>query len=157
CFYSQSDASAPGSRPDLRTATDASAWLEDYRKADERGREALLTRWLAQERSYAVLLHRCPPWDRPAAQELLADLWGRGRLAPAHRAAIVRELVSMRIVERAAWDAVRGHRELQVQAERRFPFPKGTWLQWSCTLDIGDRPLQLDTNCWSTRDWEGAG
>src|SRR4051812_11653937 len=63
----------------------------------------------------------------------------------------------MRLVERPAWGAARGHRELVIEVDRQFTFPKGAWLQWSSRIAIGGRARQPDPASWSTRDWEGAG
>ncbi len=133
------------------------AWLKDYRKADPRGREALLSAWLAEGGNALDLLHDCPPEQRDAAKEVLAELWRSNRLPPRAKAATVKAFVSMRLVERPAWDAVRGHRELVIRVDRQFAFPKGTWVRWSSSIEIGGRPRRLDPASWSTRDWEGAG
>lgn len=153
---------ATGTRADVTEPSgdariDARAWLDAYRAADEAGRERLLRRWAAAEGTCATLLRRCHPRDRVAVETLLADQWRKGRLSPADRAGIVRIAVTPRIVERDGGDAVRGRRELVLRAERRFPFPPGTWLEWSYDIAIGARPLRVDPAGGNSRDWEGDG
>jgi len=135
----------------------APPWLKAYRKADKRGREVLLKTWLAKGGNALDLLHDCSPEERAAAKDVLAELWRSEQLSPQARAATVRAFVSMRLVERPAWDAARGQRELMLQVDRRFSFPKGTWLRWNYAIAIGGRALRLDPASWNTRDWEGTG
>jgi len=153
---------ATGTRADVSEPSgdariDVRAWLDAYRAADEAGRERLRQRWAAAEGTCATLLRRCHPADRAAVEALLADLWRQGRLSPGDRAAIVRIAVTPRIVERDGGDAVRGHRELVLRAERRFPFPPETWLEWSYDIAVGGRPLRVDPAGGNSCDWEGAG
>ena len=154
---SEGDASLSGAARDARIEIDVRSWIDAYRRADVRGQDALLKRWVARHGGCARLLSQCRPEDRAAAAELLSDLWRRKRLTPADRAAIVRDTVSMSIAEREAWDAAKGHRELVIRAERRFPFPKGAWLEWGYDICIGERPLRLPKSAGNSRDWEGAG
>jgi hypothetical protein len=156
-FSSRSNASVPKSEPDLRVHSDVRTWLANYRKADPAGQEALLKSWLVRERSYVEILRQCRPEDRAAAQEVLLDLWRGNRMSPLDRASLVRAVTTMRIVELEAWNDAHGRRELVLEVERRFPFPNGTWFEWSYDIDIGDRPLRINPNASGCRDWEGTG
>lgn len=150
----KSSADVPSAAPNSPVRIDVSAWLAFYQKADARGRDALLKCWYSQERSYVEILRKCHPKDQARAEELLADLWRRNLLPTADRLAIISTLVALRIIE---LEATQGRRELEIQAERRFPFPKGTQLEWGYDIAIGLRPLQINSTFGNSRDWEGAG
>jgi hypothetical protein len=152
---SEGDASHSRAAPYASIQIDVRAWIDAFRRADDGGQDALLKQWVAHHRSCARLLQRCRPEDKAAATEVLAGLWRRNRLSPDDRAAIVRDTVSMSIVEREASDAARGHRELAIRAKRQFPFPKGTWLEWDYDIAVGIRPLRLAKTGGNSRDWEG--
>ena len=98
---SPGDVPVPATESTGDVRIDAQAWLDAYRRADEPGRDRLLKGWAAAEGTCATLLRRCPPRDRVAVENLMADLWRRGRLSPADRAAVVRTAVTPRIVERS--------------------------------------------------------
>jgi hypothetical protein len=132
---------------DLRSATGRQRWLSAYQGADPAARRLLRQLWLYEKDiDEAALLKAATGKQSVAAKDALAELWERGRLAPASRQALVEKFLGPELVEQPpsvpntpAW------RDLRITIRRDFPFPKTAWVQPRSSITVNGAPRLADS------------
>jgi hypothetical protein len=126
---------------DLKTEKGLHQWLDAYALADEATRRILMRLWFNQKTVDEISLLRAASQDggrANAAKAVLSQLWEAGSLSAESRHSIVRQFVTLRLVQDKDYWQKYNIYSFRVIADRQFPFPKKPEFQYGASIALGN-------------------